>query len=191
MGGESFEWELDSEEVIEKGCPEKEDVKASLSVEIKLLEQLEGGRLGRGMRRSVTEKRDVLRKKQEELLLLLAELQEEVRFAEKNRPRTRADCVGGYRPCPWVGCRHHLYLDVNDVGNIRFNFPNLGVDELPVSCALDVADTGPLDGDNVGVLLNITRESVRNMLDRALDKILDSPFSKELRKLFYGEQLFS
>ncbi len=29
------------------------------------------------------------------------------------RPRTRADCVRGMeaRPCPWVGCKHHLALE--------------------------------------------------------------------------------
>src|SRR5262245_43072037 len=28
-----------------------------------------------------------------------------------DKPRTRADCVGGERPCPFVSCKHHLYLD--------------------------------------------------------------------------------
>lgn len=28
------------------------------------------------------------------------------------RPRTRGDCLTMPRPCPWVGCRHHLLLDV-------------------------------------------------------------------------------
>src|SRR4029077_6719314 len=27
------------------------------------------------------------------------------------RPRPRGDCVGGERPCPFVSCAHHLYLD--------------------------------------------------------------------------------
>src|SRR5579862_8754179 len=26
------------------------------------------------------------------------------------RPRTRADCANVARPCPWVGCKHNLYL---------------------------------------------------------------------------------
>lgn len=29
-----------------------------------------------------------------------------------SRPRTRGDCFRLPRPCPFVGCRHHLYLDV-------------------------------------------------------------------------------
>lgn len=28
------------------------------------------------------------------------------------RPRTRAQCQDGPRPCPWVACRHHLLLEV-------------------------------------------------------------------------------
>jgi len=28
------------------------------------------------------------------------------------RPTTRADCGQEARPCPWVGCRHHLLLEV-------------------------------------------------------------------------------
>lgn len=23
------------------------------------------------------------------------------------RPRTRGECVGGERPCPWASCEHH------------------------------------------------------------------------------------
>lgn len=28
------------------------------------------------------------------------------------RPRTRADCLQEARPCPWVGCKYHLLLEV-------------------------------------------------------------------------------
>lgn len=28
------------------------------------------------------------------------------------RPRTRGECLEEARPCPWVGCRHHLLLEV-------------------------------------------------------------------------------
>lgn len=28
------------------------------------------------------------------------------------RPTTRAECRDEARPCPWVGCRHHLLLEV-------------------------------------------------------------------------------
>src|SRR3977135_1711586 len=32
---------------------------------------------------------------------------------EAERPKSRADCVEGARPCPFVSCTHHLYLDVS------------------------------------------------------------------------------
>lgn len=37
---------------------------------------------------------------------------------EPRRPRTRGECLGGYRPCPWVSCRHHLGVDVTEVGSL-------------------------------------------------------------------------
>lgn len=81
-----------------------------------------------------------------------------------DRPRTRADCKGGLRPCPWVSCSAHLYLDVNPkTGTIKLNFPDLEVDELTVTCALDVADQGPHSLEETGDLMNLTRERVRQV----------------------------
>jgi hypothetical protein len=60
--------------------------------------------------------------------------------ADHDRPRTRAECVDGARPCPFVGCRHHLFLDVDDHGAIRLNFPDIAPDELGESCSLDIAE---------------------------------------------------
>ncbi len=34
------------------------------------------------------------------------------------RPKTRGECASGPRPCPWVSCRHHLYLDVDKNGSV-------------------------------------------------------------------------
>ena len=89
------------------------------------------------------------------------------------RPRRRASCLpGGWnsrRPCPFVGCRHHLYLDVNDrTGSIKFNFPDLEVGDLPETCALDVADRGGQTLEEVAELTNRTRERVRQVEQRAL-----------------------
>ncbi len=64
------------------------------------------------------------------------------------RPQTRADCIDGPRPCPFVGCRYHTYLDVMHNGSIRFNFPDQQPGDLEHSCVLDLADEGdrPLVG---------------------------------------------
>src|SRR5688500_3841848 len=57
------------------------------------------------------------------------------------KPRTRAECAEGPRPCPFVSCKHHLFIDVSPrTGAIKLNFPDLEVWDLGESCALDVAD---------------------------------------------------
>jgi hypothetical protein len=85
------------------------------------------------------------------------------------RPRTRGECRWGPRPCPWVSCRHHLYLDVNPrTGTLKINFPHLDLSEMPETCALDVAERGGLTLDTIGRLMNLTRERVRQMERAAL-----------------------
>ena len=91
---------------------------------------------------------------------------------DPDRPRTRGDCEGGERPCPYVSCAHHLYLDVNpDTGALKVNHPDLEVDQLPESCALDVADRGGTTLEAVGEFLNLTRERVRQVETHALAKL--------------------
>lgn len=90
---------------------------------------------------------------------------------ERTRPRTRADCEGGARPCPYLSCRHHLYLDINQrTGSIKFNFPGKDLDEIGATCALDVADRGGVTLEEVGQIMNVTRERVRQMEGRAIDR---------------------
>jgi hypothetical protein len=88
------------------------------------------------------------------------------------RPRTRADCQNMPRPCPFVSCEHHLYLDVNpDSGAIKLNFPHLDVWEMAETCSLDVADRGGITLEDVGAILNLTRERIRQVEVRGLVKI--------------------
>lgn len=87
------------------------------------------------------------------------------------RPRTRGDCADGPRPCPWVACRFHLFLDALETGSVKINFPKLDVDEIPATCALDVADEGGVTLDVLGQLVNVTRERARQIQDRALAKL--------------------
>jgi hypothetical protein len=89
-----------------------------------------------------------------------------------DRPRTRADCRWGnnqQRPCPWVSCKHHLYLDVNpETGSITLNFPDLEPWEMQHTCALDVTERGALTLEEVGEVMNLTRERIRQIEVRAL-----------------------
>jgi hypothetical protein len=91
---------------------------------------------------------------------------------EVQRPQTRAECLQMERPCPFVSCEHHLYLDVNpDSGAIKLNFPHLEVWEMPETCSLDVADRGGITLEEVGAILNLTRERIRQVEVRGLVKI--------------------
>ncbi len=88
------------------------------------------------------------------------------------RPESRSDCLKMARPCLYVSCRHHLYLDVNpETGSIKFNFPDMDVWELPISCALDIADRGGITLEEVGGIMNLTRERIRQVEVRGLEKL--------------------
>ena len=90
---------------------------------------------------------------------------------ERCRPKTRADCIDSERPCPWISCKYHLYLEVSEIGSIKFNFPNLELDELPATCTLDVADNGGTILHQVGFAMNVTRERVRQIEQMGLDQV--------------------
>src|SRR4029453_4176140 len=71
-------------------------------------------------------------------------------------------CAGAMRPCPYVSCKHHLYVDVSPrTGAIKLNFPDLEVWEMAESCALDIADRGGTTLEDVGAIMNLTRERIR------------------------------
>jgi len=90
--------------------------------------------------------------------------------APYDRPRTRGDCANVPRPCPYVACKHSLYLDVSETGSIIFNFPHLDPGEMPAhqSCALDLAERGAMTLEDIAVVTNLTRERIRQVELRAL-----------------------
>lgn len=108
--------------------------------------------------------------------------------ADVERPRTRAECANGERPCPFVSCKHHLYLDVSaKTGAIKLNFPDLEVWEMTETCALDVADRGGTTLEEVGAIMNLTRERIRQVETRGLARLReiaeDEPRSGETSTL--------
>jgi hypothetical protein len=115
--------------------------------------------------RTISVKR--MTKRELELGRLLYPETEDVGHAE-----TRADCLGGARPCPFVSCKHHLYLDVSArTGAIKLNFPDLEVWEMTETCALDVADRGGTTLEEVGAIMNLTRERIRQVEVKGLAKL--------------------
>lgn len=87
------------------------------------------------------------------------------------RPTTRAECAAHEGPCPWVSCKWHLKFDVTLRGSLRDNFPGREVWDMPHTCALDVADAGPQTLEAVGDVLNLTRERVRQVEQRAVKRL--------------------
>lgn len=88
----------------------------------------------------------------------------------EQRPRTRADCVDGPRPCPWVGCRYHLYSDVKWSGTLDV-YHDVDPLELSESCALDVSARSTHTLGEVAAKLGVTRERVRQIEEMALGKL--------------------
>ena len=114
-----------------------------------------------------------LRREEEERAAAVAKSESDAVHAQHDRPRTRADCENGPRPCPWVGCRHHLYLEVKESGTITLTWPDRDPWELEHSCSLDLADQEHgVTLEKVGEILNLTRERIRQLEARAV-KILE------------------
>ncbi len=89
-----------------------------------------------------------------------------------NRPKNRSDCVSSPRPCVFVSCKFNLYLDVNpETGSIKLNFPDKEIWELEYTCALDVAEKGGITLEEVGEIMNLTRERIRQVETRGLEKV--------------------
>jgi hypothetical protein len=96
------------------------------------------------------------------------------------RPQTRAECVDGQRPCPFVGCRHHLDSDEHDAGHE----PRLTIDRLTVSrpsCSLDLAESGRiLDLEEIGALTGLWHNAVEDALASGLAKMAKDPALAEM-----------
>ena len=107
-----------------------------------------------------------------------AEIEEGIRLVDDmwyDKPKMRSECIDGPRPCPFVSCKYHLYIDVNpNTGSIKINFPDQEVWEIKQSCALDVAQQGGITLEEVGEILNLTRERIRQVEVRGLAKLKEA-----------------
>lgn len=156
-------------EEVEETEDEEEDEEATPS------DEEEGGAAagadgdkGRGRRRSKTiARKQMLRERRR--MLAQGTIPEIVDY---ERPAHRMECRDAERPCLFVSCRYHLYLDVNPVtGSIKLNFPDKEVWELSETCALDVAERGGITLEEVGDIMNLTRERIRQVEVSGLGKL--------------------
>lgn len=107
------------------------------------------------------------------------EYAEDFKTLEMIRPKSRAECRDGIRPCPFASCKFHLYLDVNPKnGHVKYNFTDLDLWEMEETCALDVAERERgITLEEVGRFMNLTRERVRQVEVSGLGKIKEiGPF---------------
>lgn len=89
-----------------------------------------------------------------------------------DRPTRRGQCKDGPRPCPWLSCRYHLYLDIRPVsGTLVYAHGLVELEAMQDTCALDVADRGRHTLEEVSQHVQLTRERTRQLQEVALAKI--------------------
>ncbi len=95
------------------------------------------------------------------------------------RPKIRADCKNVPRPCPYASCRFNTFLDIHpSSGKLKILHKNCEdpADMKMDNCVLDIVDKhGALTLEEIGTIMNITRERVRQIGDTACRKMRPVP----------------
>jgi len=80
------------------------------------------------------------------------------------RPKTRGDCKNGPRPCRRISCKHHMVWGFYH----KRPWPEFTNDQmvdlifsLSDTCTLDVADRGEHTLREIGDIIGVTRECIR------------------------------
>ncbi len=95
-----------------------------------------------------------------------------------DKPKTRAECKNIERPCPYVSCKYHLYLDVEPNGSLRLNFDG-EIEDMEHTCVLDIADKGPQTLEDISTNIGMTVERARQLEVSGLHKLQDNKTIKE------------
>jgi len=81
----------------------------------------------------------------------------------KKVPKKRSDCIYNSRPCCWVRCRHHMIWAITGIEKRTDDEICDLIFSLSETCVLDVADKGGATLEEIGQILGITRERVRQI----------------------------
>ena len=106
---------------------------------------------------------------------------------DRMTPETRGDCPDE-RPCPHVSCQYHLKYDESDKGALVENHPDFAWDEIDVTCALDMADSGETTLGTIGALMGMTRERVRQIEQIAIGKLRANDDAADLFMMLKGDE---
>jgi hypothetical protein len=108
-------------------------------------------------------------------------LKQLIRSAQRNkepaptheRPLTRGECIDMPRPCPFVGCRYHLFLEVTNTGGITLPWGEdpEAIKDLKHTCALDVAEGDGIERNELAAIFNLSSYGVTNVYNSALAKL--------------------
>ena len=86
-------------------------------------------------------------------------------------PKVYGDCKNHPEPCPWIRCRYHMIWDRWQQIKLKGNAEIAQIlSSMPVTCCLDYAKRDH-SLEEVGKVLGITKERVRQIQDKALRKI--------------------
>lgn len=96
----------------------------------------------------------------------------EVRMLGVPRPQTRLECQLEARPCPWVGCRHHLLLEV--AMPLRYR---PGISRAP---ALRLNSPSNTPGRRAGLWSSSAAVVVRAWIDAAVEQLSVMPYTCSL-----------
>ncbi|PJF33652.1 MAG: hypothetical protein CUN57_01585, partial [Phototrophicales bacterium] len=90
-----------------------------------------------------------------------------------SRPKNVSQCPKGR--CPYVGCRYHIWMDVNPKnGSITYNFPpEIGPTDILQPCALRFAEQGGRNLEEIGSYFGLTKERIRQIEEQALLRLRD------------------
>jgi len=106
-------------------------------------------------------------------------------------PAHRKDCRVAARPCPWVRCKWHLYLTTQGEdrakrqGCRRNRLHGKELWEIPRTCVLDIADQGGATLEEVGRIIGVSRERIRQIEEHALRQL--RPYLEDIAGALEGD----